>query len=202
MCRTAPAPRCISRGSVVPRGPKLRLRFAKPSESQGSRSRFHCRNALKQLTRNTIAKKQAGQEDTDSDYLFGDCSQRAVSRFGCGKSSVIKQTLPIPRPGPSPRGWGRNPMKELAAMMTPGSSTLFVPGDKSYARQCAGRAYRNRRPYLKDLALQRRRGQAAGCVVQRHPSPHPAPVSRGPGRMDSMSFSRNWCVDAHESRLD
>src|SRR4029077_3201815 len=22
---------------------------------------------------------------------------------------------------------------------------------------------------------------------------HPAPVSRGPGRMDSMSFSRNWC---------
>ena len=38
------------------------------------------------------AKKQAGQEDTDSDYLFGDCSQRAVSRFGCGKSSVIKQT--------------------------------------------------------------------------------------------------------------
>jgi len=22
---------------------------------------------------------------------------------------------------------------------------------------------------------------------------HPAPVSRGPGRMDSTSFSRNWC---------
>jgi hypothetical protein len=43
--------------------------------------------------RNTIAKKQAGQEDTDSDYLFGDYSQRAVSRFGCGKSSVINQTL-------------------------------------------------------------------------------------------------------------
>ena len=29
----------------------------------------------------------------DFDYLFGDCSQRAASRFGCGKSSVIKQTL-------------------------------------------------------------------------------------------------------------
>jgi hypothetical protein len=28
-----------------------------------------------------------------SDYLFSDCSQRAVSRFGCGKPSVIKQTL-------------------------------------------------------------------------------------------------------------
>src|SRR5208282_5860956 len=77
----------------VLRRPKLRLRFAQPSESQRSRSRFHSRNAPKQLTRNTIAKKQAGQEDTDSDYLFGDCSQRAVSRFGCGKSSVIKQTL-------------------------------------------------------------------------------------------------------------
>ena len=24
---------------------------------------------------------------------------------------------------------------------------------------------------------------------------HPAPVSRGPGKMDSMSFSRNWCRD-------
>jgi hypothetical protein len=33
------------------------------------------------------------QEDTDSDYLFSDCSQRAVSWFCCGKSSVIKQTL-------------------------------------------------------------------------------------------------------------
>jgi uncharacterized membrane protein len=33
-------------------------------------------------------------------------------------------------------------MKELAAMMTPGSSTLFVPGDKSYAGQGAGRADR------------------------------------------------------------
>ena len=29
----------------------------------------------------------------DSYYLFSDCSQSAVSRFGCGKSSVIKQTL-------------------------------------------------------------------------------------------------------------
>jgi hypothetical protein len=67
--------------------------------------------------------------------------------------------------GPSPRGWGRNPMKESAAMTTPGSSTLFVPGDKSYAGQGAGRADRNRRPYLKNLALQRRRGQAAGCVA-------------------------------------
>src|SRR5208282_276191 len=83
---------CFSRPWVLTRR-KLRLRSAKPSESQRSRSRFHCRNAPKQLTQNTIAKKQAGQEDTDSDYLFGDCSQRAVSRFGCGKSSVIKQTL-------------------------------------------------------------------------------------------------------------
>ena len=43
--------------------------------------------------RNTAGKKRAGQEDVDSGYLFGDCSQRAVSRFGCGKSSVIKQAL-------------------------------------------------------------------------------------------------------------
>ena len=31
----------------------------------------------------------------DFDYLFGDRSQRAVSPFGCGKSSVIKQTLEV-----------------------------------------------------------------------------------------------------------
>jgi type III restriction enzyme len=31
----------------------------------------------------------------DSDYLFGNCLQRVVSQFGCGKSSVIKQTLGI-----------------------------------------------------------------------------------------------------------
>jgi hypothetical protein len=37
----------------------------------------------------------------DSDYLFGDCSQRAVSRFGCGKSSVIKQTLEMQSGGTS-----------------------------------------------------------------------------------------------------
>jgi hypothetical protein len=28
-------------------------------------------------TRNIVAKKRAGQEDVDSDYPFGECSQRA-----------------------------------------------------------------------------------------------------------------------------
>src|SRR5208337_4099246 len=82
---------------------------ALPSALQRSRSRFHCRNAPKQLTRNTIAKKQTGQEDTDSDYLFGDCSQRAVFRFGCGKSSVIKQTLEMQSEDTSAT---RDPLKE------------------------------------------------------------------------------------------
>jgi hypothetical protein len=80
-----------------------------PSESHGSRSPFRWRNVQKQPTRNTIAKKQAGQEDTDSDYLFGDCSQRAVSRFGCGKSSVIKQTLEMQSEDTSAT---RDPLKE------------------------------------------------------------------------------------------
>jgi len=39
------------------------------------------------------AKRRAGQRVVSSDYLFGDNSQRAVSRFGCRKPSVIKQTL-------------------------------------------------------------------------------------------------------------
>ena len=40
--------------------PKLRLHFAKPSESQRSRSRFRWRHAQKQPTQNTVAKKRAG----------------------------------------------------------------------------------------------------------------------------------------------
>src|SRR6201995_4629108 len=54
----------------VLRRPKLRLRSARPSKSQRSRSRFHWRHAQKQPTRNTVAKKQAGQEDVDSTCLF------------------------------------------------------------------------------------------------------------------------------------
>ena len=38
-------------------------------------------------------QKASWSGDMDSGCLFGDCSQCAVSRFGCGKSSVIKQTL-------------------------------------------------------------------------------------------------------------
>jgi len=44
--------------------------------------RFRGRNAPKKSTQSTAAKKRAGQEDVDSDYLFGDdSSQGAVSRF-------------------------------------------------------------------------------------------------------------------------
>jgi NAD(P)-dependent dehydrogenase (short-subunit alcohol dehydrogenase family) len=39
--------------------------------SQRNRSRFHWRSAPKQPTRNTVARKRAGQEDVDFDYLFG-----------------------------------------------------------------------------------------------------------------------------------
>jgi len=45
----------------------------------------------------------------DFDYLFGDGSQRAVSRFGCGKSSVIKQTLEMQSEDTSAT---RDPLKE------------------------------------------------------------------------------------------
>ena len=52
-------------------GQKLRLRFAKPSESHGSAEvYFTGRNELKQPTQNTAAKKTARWESTGSDYLF------------------------------------------------------------------------------------------------------------------------------------
>src|SRR4029077_17742602 len=50
--------------------PRLRLRSARPVESQSSRSRFRWRNARKQPTQNIADKKPARQEDVDSDYLF------------------------------------------------------------------------------------------------------------------------------------
>ena len=50
--------------------PKLRLRSAKPLESQRSRNRFRSRNAPKEPTQNTAAKKPDGQEGVDSGCLF------------------------------------------------------------------------------------------------------------------------------------
>jgi hypothetical protein len=61
---------CFSRLLVVKRA-KLRLRSAKPLESQRSRSPFRYRNAQRQPTRNIAAKKRAGQKVVDSDCLFG-----------------------------------------------------------------------------------------------------------------------------------
>ena len=61
---------CFSRLTVLT-GQKLRLRFAKPSESHGSAEvYFTGRNELKQPTQNTAAKKTARWESTGSDYLF------------------------------------------------------------------------------------------------------------------------------------
>jgi Anaphase-promoting complex subunit 5 len=54
-------------------------------------------------------QKRACQEDMGSDCLFGDCSQRAVSRFGCGKSSVIKETFEMQSEDTSAT---RDPLKE------------------------------------------------------------------------------------------
>src|ERR1700752_237107 len=65
---------CFSR-LWAPTKYKFRLRSPKPSESHGGRSRVRYRNAPKEPTRNTVAKKRACQEDVDSDYLFGDFLQ-------------------------------------------------------------------------------------------------------------------------------
>ena len=59
---------------LVPTRPRLMLRSVQPSAPQRSRSRFHSRNAQKQPTQHTAAKKRAGQEDAGSDYLLADSS--------------------------------------------------------------------------------------------------------------------------------
>jgi hypothetical protein len=70
---------CFSRLLVLTTS-KLRLHFAPPSELQRNRSRFHWRNAQKQPTENTVAKKRVRWEDVDSDYLFGNCLHRPALR--------------------------------------------------------------------------------------------------------------------------
>ena len=69
-CRTAPAPRCVSPAWVLTRA-KLRLRSAKPSESQRSRSRFRLKNARKQPTQNTAAKKASARVTGSNPKLVG-----------------------------------------------------------------------------------------------------------------------------------
>ena len=85
---------CFSR-VLAPRGPKLRLRSAMPSKWQRSKKSVSSdqRNAPKKPAQNIHLKKRTHQKDLHSVYLFADCSQRAVSRFGCRKSGVIKQML-------------------------------------------------------------------------------------------------------------
>jgi hypothetical protein len=65
---------CFSRLWVL-RRPKLRLHFARPSTTHGSKSRSHWGNALKEPTQNIADKKRVRQEDVDSDYLFVDAKK-------------------------------------------------------------------------------------------------------------------------------
>jgi hypothetical protein len=61
----------------------------------------------------TIARRQnrkgARQEDVESDYLFGNFLLLPASRFGCGNSRVIKQTLEMQSEDTSVT---RDPLKE------------------------------------------------------------------------------------------
>jgi hypothetical protein len=76
---------CFSRLWVLTR-PKLRLRSPQPSAPHGSR------NALKEPTQNTAAKKRVRQEDVDSDYLFASFSQRPAFR-STGKAELMQWLL-------------------------------------------------------------------------------------------------------------
>jgi len=75
---------CFSR-LWAPTRPKSRLPFAKPSESQTSKSRSYYRTAQEQPTLNTSVKRRADQGGMDSDYLFGSFLQR-------GKPKLVRQT--------------------------------------------------------------------------------------------------------------
>ena len=63
----------------------------------------------------------------DSGYRFGDSSQRAVSRFGCGKSSVIKQTLEMQSEDTSAT---RDPLKEACLVSQGCLGELVIKGPR------------------------------------------------------------------------
>ena len=70
---------CFSRLWVL-RRPKLRLRFAQPSAPHGSRKSVSLEKRAEAAYANTAAKKRAGQEDVDSECLFGNFLQRPAFR--------------------------------------------------------------------------------------------------------------------------
>src|SRR6516162_9937759 len=92
---------------LAPPNLKLRLPSVKPSVRPSSRSRFHWRSVQKQPTRNIAGKERAGQEEVDSDYVFGNSSNSWMrlnlqrSQGGCcsscGSTSLIQA-------GPPPAG--------------------------------------------------------------------------------------------------
>jgi hypothetical protein len=104
------------------------------SSSQRRASPLRCSTTSKNWAF-TAGKKRAGQEDVYTDYLFRDCSQRAVSRFGCGKSSVIQQALEMQSEDTSVT---RDPLSGFSPGFDPGKSPMK---QSAYIRQHPRDAY-------------------------------------------------------------
>jgi hypothetical protein len=110
---------CFSR-IWMPTRCKLRLRSAKRSESQRSRSRFQGQNAPKRPTLNIAGKKRARQEDVDTDYLF--CNFLQFPAFVQRPAREILHRFP-----PSCPGWNDS------------SATIGAPmtDEQSYSKMTA-----------------------------------------------------------------
>ena len=97
---------------------KLRLHFAQPSESHGSRNRLHWRKSEKQPTRRTAAKKRPPSEGKGSDYLFDNFLQ-----FPGFRSFVQRPAHEIPRRSPpSCPHWN-----DANAIMNAPLNVVFMP---------------------------------------------------------------------------
>jgi serine/threonine protein kinase len=83
--------------------PKLRLHSAQQSKPQRSRNPFRYRNAPKQPTRNTIAKKRAGQEGVESGCHFDSRLQRSASSLNLPGSGTVSSVR-----NPATTGTSRN----------------------------------------------------------------------------------------------
>jgi predicted ATPase len=73
--------------------PKLRLHFAQPSESHGSRNRLHWRSARKQLMQNTAAEEERLKGVTLSEDCFAKLQLCRASRGARRKHAAVRSLL-------------------------------------------------------------------------------------------------------------
>jgi hypothetical protein len=131
----------------VPTKPKFRLRSAQPLKRQRSRSRFRYRNARKQATQNSAAKKKKRQKATVFDSLFVNFLQH--SHFRPTPREILRRSPPYrdARAGTSKEAVEAADAGLLAVHWSRVSDVLNVePGEELVGRSSPRRSTKKKTP--------------------------------------------------------